>query len=173
VRHNTFHNIDTTLGLSESWRPRGLALDRLGISKAQLDAMLMDGTARCIGQFLVDSATSCSKERLHLAPVCLIWGFQPSYLPLPSQAHSRLTQPPGRLHDILNYRPRPCLSSHPGAPERYAESGHHDTIWFAGIPFHVFRLTQRCACVPAIHGRNSEGLDFCFAYIDDILLCSR
>jgi predicted aspartyl protease len=47
VRHNTVHHIKTTPGPPVSCRPRRLIPDRLAIAKAEFDAMLRDGMARC------------------------------------------------------------------------------------------------------------------------------
>jgi len=46
VRHNTTHHIWTTPGPRVACRPRRLAPDRLAVPKADIDAMLRDGTAR-------------------------------------------------------------------------------------------------------------------------------
>ena len=46
VRQNSIHHIKTTTCPPVSCQPRRRAPDRLAIAKAELDAMLMDGTAR-------------------------------------------------------------------------------------------------------------------------------
>jgi hypothetical protein len=47
VQHSTMHHIRTTPGLPVACRLRRLAADRLAVAKAEFDAMLLDGTARC------------------------------------------------------------------------------------------------------------------------------
>jgi len=47
VRYNTTHHIRTTPSPPVARRPRRLAPDRMAVAKAEFDAMLRDGTARC------------------------------------------------------------------------------------------------------------------------------
>ena len=46
VRHNTTHHIRTTPGPPVACRPSRLAPDRLAVAKAEIDAMLREGTTR-------------------------------------------------------------------------------------------------------------------------------
>jgi len=46
VRHNTIHHIKTTPGPPVHCQPRRLVPERLGIAKAEFEAMLRHGTAR-------------------------------------------------------------------------------------------------------------------------------
>ena len=50
----------------------------------------------------------------------------------------------------------------PGTPRRCGEDSHHDAIRVVRISFHVFWAAQRRANIPAIHGRNPEGIRFLF-----------
>jgi hypothetical protein len=61
VLQNTVHHNRTTPGPSVACRPRRLAPDRLAIAKAQIDAMLRDGTAR--SQWLASLRRLQSAER--------------------------------------------------------------------------------------------------------------
>jgi hypothetical protein len=60
VRHNTVHHIRTTPGPPVTCRPRRLAPDWLTIAKAEFEAMLWDGTARC--------SESSWSSALHIVP---------------------------------------------------------------------------------------------------------
>jgi hypothetical protein len=60
VRHDTVHHIPTTSGPPVTCQPRRLAPDWLKIAKAQVDAMVRDGTAR--------PSESPWSSALHLVP---------------------------------------------------------------------------------------------------------
>jgi hypothetical protein len=66
------------------------------------------------------------------------------------------------LHDILDNRTRPCLSSDPRAPGRRAENGHHDIIGLFKFPFMSFGLRNAAQTFQRFMGEILRGFDFSF-----------
>jgi hypothetical protein len=73
VRHNTVHHIRTIPGSPVTCRPRRLAPDRLAIAKAEVEAMLRDGTA--------SRSESSWFSAIHIVPKDNGWRLQSSKRP--------------------------------------------------------------------------------------------
>jgi hypothetical protein len=161
VRHNTFHHIRTTQGPPVTFRPRRLAPDRLAIAKAEFDAMLRDGTAR--------RSKSSWSSALHIVP-----------------KNDNGWRPCGEYR-ALNARTIPDRY-----PVRYIHNYSHQLTGCRSPRSIWFEHTTRFLSISAISRRPPSpllrnaahmfqrfmddilrGLDFCFAYLDDILVFSQ
>jgi hypothetical protein len=164
VQHNTVHHIRTKPCTPVTCRPRRLAPDRLTIAKAVLDAILRDGTARHSESPLLyisyprrstvgDPAEIISAEPLNARTI-----------------HDRY--PVRHKHDYSHQLSggQNQIPVHSGDVQKIAIT---TPFVFFEFPFMSFGLRNAAETFQRIMDDILLGIDFCFAYLDDILVFSR
>jgi cleavage and polyadenylation specificity factor subunit 1 len=175
VRHNTVHHTRTTPGPRVTCRPRRVAPDRLAIAKAEFDAILRDGPAR--------RSESSWSSALHIMPK-KDNGWRPcgDYRALNARTIPDLNP----VHHIQDYSHHPsgcCFLSKIDLLRAYNQIPvHPDDVQKTAIttPFGLFEflfmsfgLRNATQTFQRFMDDIMRGLDFCFAYVDDILVFSR
>jgi hypothetical protein len=168
VRHNTVHHIRTTPNPPVTCRPRQQAPDRLAIAKAEFDAMLREGTAR--------RSESSWSLALHIVPK----KDKGDYRALNARTIPD-RYPVRHIHDYSHHLSGCCFFSKIDLVRAYNQIPvHPDDIQKTAMttPFGLFEFpfmsiglrnaAQTFQCFMDI----LRGLDFCFAYLDDILVFS-
>jgi hypothetical protein len=174
VRHNTVHHVRTTPGPPVTCRQRRLAPDRLALAKTEFDAMLRDGTAR--------SSESSWSSALHIVPEDNAWRTCSDYRVLNSRTiPDRYTV--RHIHDYSHRLSGCCFFSKIDVVRAYSQIPMHpDDIQKTAIttpfglfefPFTSFGLRNAAQTFQRFMGDILRGLDFCFAYLDDILVFFR
>jgi hypothetical protein len=173
ARHSKVHHIRTTPGPPVTCRPRRLAPDRLTIAKAEFEAMLRDGTAH--------RSKSAWSSALHIVPK-KDNGWRPcgDYKVL----NSRTIADRYRVLHIHDYshqlfgcsffskidlvRAYNQIPVHPDDIEKAAITTPFGQFEF---PFTSFGLRNSAQAFQRF--MDSTLRDFCFAYLDDILVFSQ
>lgn len=175
IKHNTVHYIRTTPGPPVFCKPRRLAPDRLIIAKEQFDDMLRDGTAR-----VSDSPWASA---LHLAPKkgnswrpcgdyrALNARTIPDRYPIPhiEDFSHRLSgaQVFSKIDLIKAFNQIPVFQDDIPKTAITTPFGMYE------FPFMTFGLRNASQTFQRFLDEVLRGLDFCYSYIDDILIFSK
>ena len=175
VRHNTVHHIKTTPGASVSCQLRRLAPDLIAITKAEFDVMLTEVTAR-----RSDGPWSAA---LHLVPK-KDNGWRPcgDYRAINART---ITEPytVRHIHDNSHQLTGCTIFSTielvrayhliPVHPEDVRKTTITTSSGLFEFPFMSFGLRNAAQKFQSFMDETLSGFEFCFAYVDEILVYSR
>lgn len=175
VQHTTVHYIRTTSGPPVFCRARRLAPDRMRIGKAEFEAMLREGTAR--------RSDSPWASPLHLVPK-KTEGWRPcgDYRAL----NARTIPDRYPVHHIQDFAHRihgchvfsvldlvKAYTQIPVNPDDVPKTAIITPFGLFEFPFMSFGLRNAGQTFQRFIDDVVRGLDFCFVYLDDILVFSR
>jgi len=175
IQHETQHHIRTTPGPPSSCRPRRLGPEKLKIAKEQFDQMLQAGTCR--------PSESPWSSPLHLARKGAD-GWRPcgDYRVLNSRTIPDC-YPVRHIHDFSNNIHGSTIFSTvdlvkayqqiPVNPDDICKTAITTPFGLFEFPYMTFGLRNAGQTFQRFIDEVVRGLDFCFAYVDDILIFSK
>ena len=170
VRYNTKHHTRTTTGLPVACRPRRLAPKSLHVAKAEFDAMLPEGRARC--------AEGRYTSALHLVPKKDSgWGPCGDYQVLNTRTIPDRFQVPHiqdyshRFSGCTTFSKIDLLRAYhqiPLRPDEIQKTAITTSFGLFEFPFTSFGLRNAAQNFERFMDDILKDLDICLAYIDDI-----